>query len=428
MTEDTILNALLVAGPIVGVLLLLLASLKGMLHVCPPHQMLIFSGRQHVTPDGDVVGYRVISGDWTFQMPILEKVDAMDLRLISVPMRVQGAYSEGGIPLTVHAIANVKVSGDPRVVGNAIERFLGRGREEIRRVAKETLEGHLRGVVAIMTPEEVNEDRLKFGHQLEQEATQDLRKLGLQLDTLKIQAVSDDRSYLDSIGRKRIAEVLRAAEVAESDAVRAAEEAEAEAAGRAEVAKFNAQAKIAERSNDLRRYVAELKALIRSEEERCEAAGEAARAHAEKELQEVRAQLEGLRLQAEVTIPAEVARRTACLLAVGDAAHIEATGRATAEALALVAEAWGDAGGHALDIHVLQHLEGVLGPVTQAVKRVKVGESALVDAGNGRALPEYVAAYPAMVGSLLDEVSNTLGMDLGRAIRGATRSPKPVTG
>src|SRR5690606_337550 len=186
--------------------------------------------------------------------------------LISVPMSVHGAYSEGGIPLNVSAIANVKVSSDPALIGNAIERFLGKSSGEIARVAKETLEGHLRGVLATMTPEEVNEDRLKFAERLGDEAGPDFEKLGLQLDTLKIQQVSDDRSYLDSIGRSRTAEILREAMVAESNAVRNAERSEAEADARAKVAVTRANANVQRRQNEARQVVAELLAEARSEE------------------------------------------------------------------------------------------------------------------------------------------------------------------
>ena len=421
---DPILIAAIIAGAVLLAAGIAFAALRELLYVCPPNQLLVFSGRDHVTPTGDHVGYRVLSGGWALKVPILEKVDAMDLRLIPVPMTIRGAYSEGGIPLTLHAIANVKVNADAAVVGNAIERFLGRDTDEIQRVAKETLEGHLRGVVATLTPEEVNEDRLKFVSMLEAEANDDLRRLGIQLDTLKIQAVSDDRNYLDSIGRKRIAEVLRSAEVAESDAVRAADETEAESKARGQVAQASAQARIAERNNELRRLVADLKARVKSEDERTEAAGMAARAEAEKALQTVRGELEALRLRAEVTIPAEIDRRTAEIVAVGNAAHIEASGRATAQALELVAEAWREAEGDALDIHVLQHLEAILRPVAAAVKKVKVAEAALVDGGRGEALPNYVASYPAMVGALLREVSATLGIDVARAVHGG--KPKMV--
>ena len=213
---------------IVAVALLVLsmgALLKRVLRVCKPNELLILSGRRRRDKDGRNVGFRVITGGRVWRIPLLERVDRMDITLVSVPMAISGAYSEGGIPLSVTAIANVKVSSDPEHVGNAVERFLGKRTDEIARVAKETLEGHLRGVLATMTPEEVNEDRLKFAERLGDEAGSDFAKLGLQLDTLKIQQVSDDRSYLDGIGRSRIAEIIREAVVAESNALRNAERA-----------------------------------------------------------------------------------------------------------------------------------------------------------------------------------------------------------
>src|SRR6185503_6448448 len=219
---------------------------------------------------------------------------------------VTGAYSEGGIPLNVHAIANIKVSTDRRFVGNAIERFLGKGRQEIGRVVKETLEGHLRGVLATLTPEELNQDRLKFARQLEESAKPDLEKLGLELDVLKIQHIADDRNYLESIGRQRIAEIVRNAEVAESDAQRIAEQAEAGARMRGEVAMTNAQAMLQRKQNELRQIKAEVDGEARAEEVRAEAAGQQARAEAELALQQVRGELEQLRLEADVKIPAEI--------------------------------------------------------------------------------------------------------------------------
>ncbi|MCA9601434.1 MAG: flotillin family protein, partial [Myxococcales bacterium] len=145
----------------VGVLLgmfVLSGVVRTLLSICAPSEIVIISGGKRALADGREVNYRIVRGGRAWRWPIIEQVDRMDTSLISVPMAMQGAYSEGGIPLAVHAIANVKVSSDRAVVGNAIERFLGRSREEIARNVKETLEGHLRGVIATMTPEEVNED------------------------------------------------------------------------------------------------------------------------------------------------------------------------------------------------------------------------------------------------------------------------------
>ncbi|MEO8842360.1 MAG: SPFH domain-containing protein, partial [Kofleriaceae bacterium] len=373
------------------VLLLLTVIYRYLLRICRPNEILIFSGRKHTTEDGRSVGYRVVFGGRGVRIPVVETVNRMDVSLISVPIAVQGAYSEGGIPLNVHAIANIKVSTDTRFVGNAIERFLGKDRTEIARVVKETLEGHLRGVLATMTPEELNDDRLKFSKHLELSAGPDLEKLGLELDVLKIQHVADDGNYLESIGRSRIAEILRTAEVAESDATREAEQAEAAARARGEVAMTNAQAALQRKQNELRQIKAEVDADANAELNRAEAAGQQARAEAELELQKVRGDLETLRLQAEVTIPAEVDAQVRELLASGMAAPIAADGEAMAASLDAVSAAWKDSGGRAMDMFVLQHLDAIFGDVAKAAQRLSVNEVNLIDGGDGKTIAAYAA-------------------------------------
>jgi flotillin len=410
----------LVGGVVAGVIVLLLLTIiyRYLLRICRPNEILIFSGRKHQTEDGKPVGYRVVFGGRGVRIPVVETVNRMDVSLISVPIAVQGAYSEGGIPLNVHAIANIKVSTDRRFVGNAIERFLGKDRTEIARVVKETLEGHLRGVLATMTPEELNEDRLKFSKHLELSAGPDLEKLGLELDVLKIQHVADDGNYLESIGRQRIAEILRTAEVAESDATREAEQAEAGARARGEVAMTNAQAAVQRKQNELRQIKAEVDADANAELNRAEAAGQQARAEAELELQKVRGDLETLRLQAEVTIPAEVDAQVKELFAAGQAANIAADGEAMAASLDAVSGAWKDSGGRAMDMFVLQHLDAIFGEVAKAAQRITVGEVNLIDGGDGKTIPAYAASRPATMTALLEQVNKTLGVDVARVITG----------
>ena len=412
----------IVGGVVAGVVVLLFLMIvyRYLLRICKPNEILIFSGRKHRTADGGTVGYRVVFGGRGVRVPVVEQISRMDVSLIAVPIAVQGAYSDGGIPLNVHAIANIKVSTNQRFVGNAIERFLGKGRDEIARVVKETLEGHLRGVLATMTPEALNEDRLQFSKHLEQSAGPDLEKLGLELDVLKIQHVSDDGNYLESVGRQRIAEILRTAQVAESDATREAEQAEAAARARGEVAATNAQAALQRKQNELRQIKAEVDADANAEVNRAEAAGQQARAEAELELQKVRGELEQIRLQADVTIPAEVEAQVRELLAAGAAAPIAADGEAMSQSLGEVSAAWRESGGRAMDMFVLQHLDAIFGDVAAAAKRIKVGEVNLIDGGDGKTLPAYAAAYPATMSALLEQVTKTLGVDIAKVIGGTT--------
>ena len=147
-----LLIALVVIAVVFGVVLSLV--LTRFLYICQPNEVLVFSGGQRAS-SGRKVGYRIIKGGRAVRVPLLETVDSMDLTNMPIEVGVQGAYSKGGIPVNVHGIANVKVAGEQPILDNAIERFLGVDRDRIMAIAKDTLEGNLRGVLATLTPEEI---------------------------------------------------------------------------------------------------------------------------------------------------------------------------------------------------------------------------------------------------------------------------------
>ncbi|MBN1335176.1 MAG: flotillin family protein [Deltaproteobacteria bacterium] len=400
-----------------GVLLLLgLMLLRAFLYIARPNEVLVISGRGATGVSGEKRAFQAVFMGRVWRKPFLEKVDRMDLTTNPVEIVTTNAYSKGGIPLTVHAVANVKVTSDPALVMNAVERFLGRDVAEIQRVAKETLEGHLRGVLARLTPEEVNEDRLKFADNLVDESEVDFDKLGLHLDTLKILNVSDDVKYLDSIGRQRIANVIRDAEIAESDARADAERAEAAANQQGRVADETSETAIVRQANSLRQFKGEQEARAASEEERTIQMVSQARAEAEVALQEIRQKVEQTRLLAEVVLPAQARQQADSLHARAQAAPIAENGRALAETLALLTATWKKAGSDAKDVFLIQQLEKVLAMVAARVQEVEVGEVVLLDDGDGTALPSYVAAYPATVTRILKEIREATGIDVPGAL------------
>lgn len=257
--------------------------------ICHPNEVIILAGRPRKLSDGSIVGYRIIRGGRAFRIPIIEKAARMSLETIPLELAVQNAYSKGGIPLKVEAIANVKIDSNEPTFGNALERFLGKTAPEIHKIAKDTLEGNLRGVLATLTPEEVNEDRLKFAQSLIDEADNDLKQLGLQLDTLKIQNISDEAGYLNSVGRRKTAEVIATARTAEAEKKAEAEEAEALSRQRAEVAKARADQEIqsaqigVDKEIKVKKAVAEAQALEAQATSRQRA--EVAKAKADQEIQ-----------------------------------------------------------------------------------------------------------------------------------------------
>jgi flotillin len=424
-----ILTSLPIALSIFGVIVII-GFLNTFLQICKPSEILILSGRKHRTKEGLDVGYRVIFGGRTICIPILETVKTMDLCTMPVPVEVKNAYSKGGTPLDIQAIANVKISSNPDIVGNAIERFLDHDRSEITRVARETLEGNLRGVVSTLTPEQLNEDRLRFAERIAEDVSRDLSKLGLQLDTLKIQSVSDDVNYLSSIGRRQIALIARDAEIAESNALAEAEQIEADCKRKAEVAKTQARTITVQQENQLRKVKAQLEQQARSEEERTIAAAKEARARAEQLLQTVRAELERLRLQVDLVLPAEADRQAKELQARGAAASLAENARAAAQVNDLLAQVWQEIGPDAGELFYLQQIEMILTQAAQVPSRVDLQNVNVIDNGDGKSIASLVQAYPEIFHQFLDSVNQILGINVAGSFssnKGHSSQLKEVT-
>src|SRR5688572_29087807 len=238
-------TCIIVVGVLLAVAALAIQTITRLIVIVPPNMAAAITGRERALVDGDVVGYRTLTGGRTLRIPVIEKVQWLSLATIPLEISVTDAYSKGNIPLAVQAIANVKIASAPETVfNNAVERLLDKNQEEIERLARETLTGNLRGVLAKLTPEEVDEDRLGFARHLSEEADHDLKKLGLQLDVLKIQHVSDTVGYLKAIGEKATAEALRDAEIAKANALAETRQRQSEAKRVAEVAQSMAEAEI----------------------------------------------------------------------------------------------------------------------------------------------------------------------------------------
>ncbi len=401
-----------VGGVFIGLIALTLIS-RWMIRICRPNEMLVVTGSNSDQGSQGMKGYRVVAnGGWTFVKPILETARRVDVTLLPVVVEVRNAYSHGGTPLNIQAIANVKVSTDPEVRNNAIERFLGHDTSEIVQVAKENLEGNLRSVLAQLTPEQVNEDRLRFAEQIAEDVGQDMRRLGLQLDTLKIQSVFDDVDYLNSISRRRVAQIVRDAEIAEAEAIGQAERVEAQMEEVAEVMRTEADTVVLQKTNEVRTEVAQMDKQARSEEERTKAAEQEARARAEQQLQRVRAELERLRLKAEEVLPAQASQKAKELRARGQAAATAEDVKASALVNDLLTQVWEEAGSTAELVFLLQQIEMVLSQATRLPARLKLQRVTALDGNGAQSLASLVALNHVVVRQFFEQVNEILGIDL----------------
>lgn len=391
----------------ITLILIVLGIYQSNLKICQPNEVLVFSGRGRTLADGSQIGYRVIRGGRSFRWPIIEKVDRLDLTVLPIELRVENAYSKGGIPLTVRGVANVKVASQEPELNNAIERLLGKSRDEIQTISKETLEGNLRGVLALLTPEEVNEDRLKFAKNLIEEADADLSALGVQLDTLKIQSVEDDRGYLDAIGRQQTAQIIAAAEVAE-----------AKNEEQARLAQARAEKSIIRAQNEVRIEKAKLDADAEAEEAKVSVAAEVARARAEQELAEEEITLAEKRQRAEVIVAAEAERLAKEERAKGDAARILEDGNAEVEVLRQKLILWNEAGSDAERLFLIQMLPDIMRELVSTVRDLKIDQLTVVDSGQpGSGVPAVFNSIAGATPALLESLKASTGIDVAGLLR-----------
>ena len=349
----------------------------------PPSMVAIFYGRKHTITDEkgnrSKVGFRVVRGGAALRVPVLEQVAYLSLNIMSIPLRIQRAYTKEGVPVTVEAVANVKIAGDDMSLRGAAERFLGMSTEEIKGVTFQTLEGHLRAILGTLTVEEINADRQAFAQKMTDEAAQDLKKMGVNIDILTIQQISDEQGYLDALGKKRTAEVKRDAVIGEAQATRDAMIRSALADQEGKTKRYEADVAIALSLRDKEARQAEFDAAVRAKQAEAEQSGPLATAVARQKVTEQETRIDQVRKQQEVLVqeqeaarkekellatvvrPAEAERQAAILRAegekqatiiraeatqkelefegAGEAAKIERVGRAEAAKVLAVGEA-----------------------------------------------------------------------------------------
>jgi flotillin len=284
-----------------------------------PDEVLILSGRKR-TIGGVEVGYRVVRNGGTFVWPVLERIGRLSLHAIATTVETNNALTMEGVPLIVHGVAIFKISSDEDGIVRAAERYQGRDRRDIESDVQSVLEGALRGVCGTLTPEEIYRDRQAFQQKIAEHAEPELARLGVTLDTLTLRDIKDAHGYLDALGRKRSAEVVRDARVGEANAVRDAEMAEADARQDAEIRKAEAETRIAQARRDLEVKRAEYEADVNRQGAIAAQAGPRATAEAEQDVARAQAALASERalqreneLRATVIKDAEAAKQRVIL-------------------------------------------------------------------------------------------------------------------
>ncbi|WP_155369231.1 flotillin family protein [Catellatospora vulcania] len=298
-----------IAGGVLLVLLLILFVLSR-IKVAGPNEAFIVTGRKGrttETADGarstDLSGQKVVMGASVFVLPVVQKLQVLDLSSRRIHVEITGAVSKQGIRANLQGVAIVKVGGTEDAIRASAQRFLHQ-QSEIEEFTREVLAGALRSIVGRLTIEEIIRDRAAFASAVAEEAEHSMTNQGLVLDTFQLQDILAEGSYLQDLGRPEAARVLKDAAIAEALARQQAEQA-----------RLLAEESIAEAQRNLALKQAGIQAEIDAAKAVSAAAGPLAEAERQqviiaeqRKVAEQNAELKQRQLDTEVRKPADAAR------------------------------------------------------------------------------------------------------------------------
>lgn len=236
----------LIPGLIVVVIFILIYSLINMYKKVPQDKALVVTGFR---------GRRVITGGGGIVVPMLERMDIISLENMQIDIRIDGALTSQGVGIVADGVAVVKVKSDRDSILSAAEQFnTSKGLDYmlgiIAKTTQQVLEGKLREIVSKMTVETIYKDRETFASHVQGVAATELQNMGLELKVLTIKDISDKNGYLEALGKPRIAEVKRDAQIAEAEATKETKVKTAEANREGEAARIQSETKIAEENKN----------------------------------------------------------------------------------------------------------------------------------------------------------------------------------
>lgn len=206
------------------ILLMLLIVFVTKYQTAKPDEALIISGSylgsKNVHADESNNKIKIVRGGGAFVLPVFQRSNRISLLSSKLDVSTPEVYTEQGVPVMCDGTSIIKIGSSVEEIATAAEQFLGKTREELENEAREVLEGHLRSILGSMTVEEIYQNRDKFSQSVQEVASVDLAKMGLIIVSFTIKEVRDKNGYLDSLGKPRIAQVKRVAEIAEAEALK----------------------------------------------------------------------------------------------------------------------------------------------------------------------------------------------------------------
>lgn len=240
MTTET----LIIAGVIVLLVVLTFIGLLSRYRKCASDEILVVfgkAGKKKVVnektgkPEEVILPSKIIHGGGTFVMPVIQDWAKMSLKPIQIQVNVTGVSSQM-IKVTIPVTLTTGIGTTQTLMQNAASRFLTAKTSEISDQIKDILIGEVRSLMATMTIEEINADRIKFIGKAKENIETELNKVGFSIININNADISDDANYIKNLGQKAATKALAQAQ---------ADIAEEKKKGDIQIAETNKQREIA---------------------------------------------------------------------------------------------------------------------------------------------------------------------------------------
>lgn len=459
---------------------------------CPSDKILVIYGRTGGT------SAKCVHGGGAFIWPVIQDFQYLDLKPISIEANLTNALSRQNIRVDVPCRFTIAISTESDSMNTAAERLLGLSPDQIQELAKDILFGQLRLVIATMTIEEINSDRDKFLDNISKNVDSELKKIGLKLINVNVTDIKDESGYIEALGKEAAAKAINEAKisVAEQEKIGETGKAMADREKDVQIAETNRDRDVkiaitnknkeisiaeafkdesigkAEAQRDTRVKTSEANAIAiqgeneakiaiaKSEATRREREAEALRIAlasekvqsakaleesyvAEQLAEQARAERERSTQNANVVVPAEIAKQKAIIDAQAEAerirvqakgeadaiyAKMEAEAKGLYEILTKQAEGYrevvGAAGGDptkAFQLLLIEKLPELVKTQVEAVKNIKIDKITVWDSGNNQegngSTANFVSGMMKTVPPLND-LFNMAGLNLPTYLKG----------
>ncbi|MGL2993884.1 flotillin family protein [Flavobacterium sp. TSSA_36] len=467
---------------------------------CPSDKILVIYGKTGGT------SAKCVHGGGAFIWPVIQDYSFLDLKPISIEANLTNALSRQNIRVDVPCRFTIAISTETDSMNTAAERLLGLAPEQIQELAKDILFGQLRLVIATMTIEEINSDRDKFLDNISKNVDSELKKIGLKLINVNVTDIKDESGYIEALGKEAAAKAINEAKISVAEQEKIGETGKAmadrekdvqiaethrdrdvkiaitnkdrevsiaaafkdESIGKAEaqrdtrVATSEANAVAIQGENEAKIAIAQSEAARREKEaealrialasEKVQQAKALEESYlAEQKAETARAERERSTQNANIVIPAEIAKQKAVIdaqaeaektreLAKGEAdaifAKMEAEAKGLYEILTKQAEGYREvvsaAGGDptkAFQLLLIEKLPELVKTQVEAVKNIKIDKITVWDSGNNAdgngSTANFVSGMMKTVPPLND-LFNMAGLNLPTYLKGENDPKEPL--